>query len=883
MNDIFKADAAMAALVRKATSPAAGSTKGRRESGGTTPTRNELTGINAHAIKRAKSAREIFDTLPEMETIVTIAASSILSTKDLVTTALIYDSVGHELPIELNTDLTSIIRKHFDESDKLPRKLYRWIYDAMSTKGSVPVIIVPESGMDEMFSLRGTGDVAQESRRMKNMRATIEQQWGLLGDINGDKKVGIESIFGAKANLNKPQSLEFVISDKDYFREDIPVTLTITDNPNILHLNDIQRRLARENASSRYQNEGSSSYKTDGDGLRGTVDVAAALSGADINPDYEKARNTKLYGEIPVVGTSGRSVGHPLVRISPGEAILPVSLAGEERNPIGYLGIIDATGNFISARTSMSPSSQFNSTNTSELLSEDIISRANTGMGNSGINGGVLDKIVTRYGELAEEKLLDAIRKGMGGAGVNLSTSQSFYQVMFSRHLAKEHTQVLYIPAENLAYFAVDFNDDGVGVSITERSMILSTIRMSLMFATMSTATLNASRNMQFDIELAPEDSNPRATIAAMKADIINSYNSSMPKWGDVEDAYAAASNSGIAFNITGNDYYGSAKVAVSDTTPDYKTPDPDIDESFLRRTCNLARVDPDLVLTPNNIEFAAQIFSKSLIVTQQVTKIQEELSVPISRYVRSFTLGSGILLDELAEVVATHLGEERDGMTPEEFSGKVSGIIGQFIGGIHVTIPPPDTSAGQSQMEQFTARTEYFEKVVEYLVDDTVVGMMNDAGFDGDSDTLRKMVVGYYVRTWLRKNDLESDLLDIFYTEGNDLDTSVTISNEMSGIAKILAMLHTRSATKIETSVKSYATDEEGGEDSYGSTDEEGGGDEEDYDAGGEDFEETDEDTDVGDVDDTEADAEEEDTEGDVEDFDMDALPEAPEEPEEA
>ncbi|MGK7530404.1 hypothetical protein, partial [Salmonella enterica] len=65
-----------------------------------------------------------------------------------------------------------------------------------------------------------------------------------------------------------------------------------------------------------------------------------------------------------------------------------------------------------------------------------------------------------------------------------MTVTETFSRIMLARHLAKRHTQVIYIPAENLCYFATDFDEDGIGVSITERSYVISTVRMALLFAT---------------------------------------------------------------------------------------------------------------------------------------------------------------------------------------------------------------------------------------------------------------------------------------------------------------------------------------------------------------------------------------------------------------
>ena len=806
-------DKGVAALLMLATTPDNQSKRGTRSEGGVAPQRTELSHIAKSRVRAIKGAQDLYRALPELDTICTIAASSILSTKDLVTTTVLYNSTSTDIPLELREDLSSVIKEYFDTKDKFPKKIYRWIHDAMSVKGASPVLVVPETSLREMFDIK----VGSEGFK-KSYSNIFEKQLGILGSIEPSTKVGAEALFERNVAPDKPQ--EFTISfSESAFKETLEHSYTITDNPNVLALCEVQRRIARENARSGLGQRRRGSYNGGGQGnlqgmkLEGQIEAEDLLTTKDVNPDADKAQPTQLYNEIP--NTHGRNCNHPMTRLLPPESLLPIILGGDERNPIGYLVIIDDTGNPLSSKTaSPTDGALFNNLST-DIMAEDIINRNNIGMGQSSVTPEIAQRVISRFAEIAEEKMLNMVSNAIGGGAISTSAQQDWYRIMFSRHLAKRHTQVLYIPAENLSYFATDFNDDGIGVSITERSYILSTIRMSLMFATMNSAILNSARNMQYDIELSPTDKNGQATVDRIKADIINSYNNSLPVWGDVEDTFRASTNAGLAFNVEGNEWYPSQKVSISDTTPDYKIPDPDLDESYLRRTCSLARVDPDLVLTPENIEFASQIFSKSLIVTQQVMKIQEELEKPLTNYVTSYTLGSGPILDELAATVAKYNPRQQN-ESDSQFEDRLIDVVEDFIDSLVVSLPPPDTSAGESQMEQFDKRMEFFERLGTMVVSDDIVSAMQDAGFDGDGDNLRTMVTSFYARSWLRKNDMEGDFFGMF-DESSRADTVKAISNDVRDVTAVLDQLHRRVVSKVATVVGETS---EGDDENYSAAD---------------------------------------------------------------
>ena len=124
-------DPLTASVLSKVTDPAPSQGRGKRPDGGTTPLRTELAGLTSSRIRMTKNSLRIYESLPEMETIVTIATSSILSTKDLVNASLIYDCEDKDIPLAVRDALNEVTREYFNDTRKLPKKAYRWIYDAM--------------------------------------------------------------------------------------------------------------------------------------------------------------------------------------------------------------------------------------------------------------------------------------------------------------------------------------------------------------------------------------------------------------------------------------------------------------------------------------------------------------------------------------------------------------------------------------------------------------------------------------------------------------------------------------------------------------------------------------------------------------------------------
>ncbi|MGL5397293.1 MAG: hypothetical protein ACRDBQ_18750 [Shewanella sp.] len=824
MDDISKVmatDPAIRAVLQKATSASPAQQRGRREQGGTTPTRSEVTSIAGDRIRNTRNAQRIYQALPEMETIVTVAASSLLSSKDLVNTSLIHECVA-EIPIDLRDDLIRAEREFHDNVKKLPRKLYKWIYDALKSKGATPVLILSDSGFDSLFGL--DSKVVRESFRnpgpVKNSFSDFfTRQRGVLGKI-GEAKVtkgsvmALESIFGSSDRPTEPQTLQLDLSSI-FSKGDLSTfDLTVTDNVNMFLMPEVVRRVAQENARNSIINpfgtdpyEGSMPNTTTPTEIPTPFDKEKGnnLKISDLNETYDQTPSQMPYAEISKPSLSDVNRTEATERILPADTLLPMILGDDVMNPIGYIAIIDDAGNFLNGRSSMYGDAQFMNMLNSTGGPDSVINRASLGLadGIQTYTPEIANRLLSRFGEVAETQLASALGQALGGVELDMNVTETFTRIMLTRHLSKRHTQIVYIPAENVAYFATDFNDDGFGVSIAERSFVISTVRMSLLFATMNTAILNSARNMQFDIELSPDAANAEELVARAKSDILNSYNRAQPMWGDLNDVYSLATNSGIAFNIIGNEFYPSTKVSVSDTTPDYKMPDKEIDESLLRRTCHIAGVDPDLILTPENIEFASQIFSKSLLVTQQIIKKQEILQVPLTRYVTTSIISSPSLQAELIRICVEYIKDKEPNVPEEKIVSKASEYIGKFINGIRISLPPPDTSAAASQMDLFDKRVEFFEKLADLVVTDDIASMLQNSGIDLEPDTVKSMVKTFYTRSWLKKQGIETDFFDLIYDKDKRPENVKMISDEIQEASETIIQLALRTGQKIETLAK--------------------------------------------------------------------------------
>lgn len=779
----------------KLTSP----TERQRHSSGDeqTPSRWELSPINRALMQRRLDAERIFDTLPDMETIISVAVSSMLCTKDLVTSTLIYTCPvpENEIPLSVKENMLDVLREYFSNELKLPQKLYEWLYEAMSVAGAVPLLILPESSFDKMFQLRREG-IAKSTTvpgLSSSLKSYLDNQEGYWGDPEGRPRLYTESYQKPERGTGAREVEIGVDGSK------LEGKIILTDNIDFMKVKKnqrvaLQRESFREKALSGL-NSLASSYKDPGDVNK---DKTAAAMGKRINPTYEDKPNSAPHLTIPTAKEAGRSKTHPSLQPYPSEAVIPVTIPGNELDPIGYLISHDMSGNPLSLR---SVGSLDNALFTNTSGGSDLISSSARALGLTDNEvAPPIKKIMSKYGEMVEKKFLASLENGMLGEGVALGKNEEFYRVMYARHLAKRDTAVVYCPAEQLAYLAVDYDSNGIGRSLIDRSKVISTVRMVHLFATMNTMVQNSARNIQYEITVPEEERDPKTAIALAKSDIVRSHNSFQPVWGDVDDVYAQTANAGIVFKVIGNEFYPTANIEQTDITPDFKVPDKELDENFVRRICQLARVDPDLILQPENLEFASQIYSKSLISTKQIIMKQQGINKTVTNLVSNYTLSSGILLDKLVDAI-----KGADGYDPEhpELIPRYVRLLLEYL---TVQIPPPDTSFTKSQMEQYDEKMTIVDKILEDTITDDVADAV---GVDGSK--LRAIIKSWYSIQWLRNNGVETELVDTILTETDHAAMVKDITDRHSTIGKLIAMVNKRLEGKLETIAKNYGSPDDG------------------------------------------------------------------------
>ena len=836
------------------------------------PDQHELMPFVREQMQKRMDSDNVFDILPDVQFAADIVISSILSSKDLITTTLTYECTSQALPLELKSEMLKVVQDYFTKTKPMKNFLYEMLFSAMYKSGSYAVGIIPESSVDAIINEGGKVSLEHAGENPLTKLNAALAPVGILGPVvsKDSGKVGLEAFLTGNAAPTKDE-LTFEAGG---------VSITLTDNIDVLKIPKYHQKAMKAKVAKRHR-------------------VAMEAAGLDFTYHDRDVYKDRTYGhknveEVKPVEDSARlTVGHPLEQIFPSESLIPVTVPGNVRHHMGYLCVLDDLGYPISKHSLM---------NNSAAVSWIFSNPQSTSMDDAAKGLGFGDrpdnekwtaaKLVESYTDLVEAKLIASLKNGGFGDSVNLIKPQEVYRIMMARAMAKKHTQILYIPAEQMCYFALEYDDFGMGRSLIDKTKLIGTIRTAMMLASMQASVLNATRETEYTISLDPNDRNAEKTIRNIEQEIMEAFANDIPYSGTPDDMAAYFSRAGIRFNIEGNDYYPSTKVSKNDNNPDYKGPDKESEEMYQRLHLRGLLADPDTIMNPENIEFAAQVTSKSILNAKRIVMVQERISPQITHYVKTYTISDGILLRKLAELARNYYsqeaaaaknvaekkaaeaegaldpdnldmeavsskdeatsdaypfgkegevvgsGENADaledyGNSPDRLAAplreKINRAVSNFIETISVTLPPPDNSMLNSQKQAFDDRVEALDKFLEHLIpEDAVQGTK----YEGDLERVRGIVKSYLLRTWLRNNDIDRDMQELFDADGIEEILANIVENNLSHSEWVIRLLKKQDSRKTTLATNLDAageSDSGGGDGGYG-------GDESGYDGGGND-----------------------------------------------
>lgn len=778
---------------------------------GVSPLFHSLGKLSSTITSASNDAENIFATLPDTELTMMVVVSAIVSPNDMRSAEFTWSYDVPEISPEMGTKLLNIITEYFEGGYDLKKMLPKALEAALFKTGSYPLIVVPESSVDDMIN--GRTNISKESLSSLIDDKKVYRSRGILGPNNrdlaasqGSRHAGIESMLNG---FYKEQNINGVI-DKH---------ITVTDNIDVLKtplMFERQRELALRN-------------KHAPTGLESLYDIG------NLEKAYRQNRSTR-HREMVRVQPSQKAtrapIGHPMVILAPSDAIIPVHRPSAPEDHLGYYLLLDEMGYPLSNATDSNYYQQLKQLNrsktdeaTSGLLRRSSFLTEGSDFGN---NDTTLDALNQSYALMLEKDLLERLRNGIYGEAVDIERPEEVYRIMLARVLSQQRTQLLYVPAELVTYFAFDYNTLGIGISLLEKSKFLAGIRSMLTYATLMGQLSNSVPRRNITITPDETDMEVDKTIDLVMNEYQRINNSALSfDGGKPLDIINGIRNANTSVNVVGNPAFPETQVSVEDNATNRQLVDMSFDEEMTKRHGMALGVTPDLIDSTANIEFAVQSLNSNLLFTKRNALHQETAEMHLVDHVCKYTRNSGALMtdmikairelrtetkkkDEIEEqtdgvtelmdgvdfleptapdgttppaveeedpyaivdlkkVVKDKAAEEGLTVTPEDEELSELAIIDRFLETLSIKLPAPDSTKLANQVDLYSQYVTAVDTILPaYVNPELLEYKMGDEGRDA-APMIITLIKSYFHRKFLSQNGIMPELLTLISPDGEE------------------------------------------------------------------------------------------------------------------
>lgn len=744
-------------------------------------------------LQSAIDAENIQELLPDVVKAKQILVSTILSPKDLITVNPNYTCDSEHLG-EVAIEMIRIVEEDLDRNYKIKTKMKKHLEDMLFDYGSHISVIIPKSRIDSIInSDRGFSNEAYEQVRNNTL---IPQSIGVLGDP--DFSMGRQSgrSWSVEQAFNAP--VKSYVGHKDF-------CLNVTDNPDAFKLGEITKRWQEQRIAEAYEINRTFSLEDRGLHIDTSRKVEKKKAEANGSPFKNRWYNRKLVLDIEENSKVDESYDYdetPLLYDIPPEAFIPVHAPSDPSNVIGGFILTDPTTGSPIRKSSVHDfyqSLQQGASPTAGANSQ-MLGRMRSTLMDYGYNSGGgaetdADTMLRIYTGIVEDDVKRRLKNGVNADNAEITRNDEVYRIMFARSCAQQQTQLIYIPKRFMTYFAFDYDERGVGISLLTKSKTMAAIRATVAMANFFSTIRNSTNYRKFTLELDENDPDPDETVETTIHEISRSTQQNMPMFEpNPTDIVNFLQNAGISVEVSGHPRWASTKVDIQNQQASNVTIDTDFVDRLQMDHMGFLGVPAEAVNSSLDMEFMRNIIQNHLLFSKGAMRYQDEYTPQLTDDVRKYITANGRLLNKLKAVVK----ERRDilkGLGVMDTNSE-NDIVNHFVNNFNVSLPAPDLTKIDVQMEEFDKYNEALEKFLPSFISSDILG--NDTAMQlgelgGNIDNLVNITRAFLQRKWLAEHGVMPELFDLIAETSEDTPAAEVVDQHLihhGALVKLLVPL---------------------------------------------------------------------------------------------
>lgn len=750
---------------------------------------SSLNQIFRKQIQDISDTRNIFKVLPQLAFPRKILVSSILSPGDLTLSKVIVENTAKFSEYDIVSQMNAVVKDLVDGDLKVAGKVSKWLDDALIMEGSHPIMLLPSSVVDAMMKITSDAPSMESSRDIDYMSSQgMFQPKGLLGvrKPDTDEVVSLESVDRMSLRqLNvAPQTINMKTTSGS-----IKLPIILTDNPSILAMSAINEVISASVSDEAY---GVPSFETmvrypDADGK------APKHMPADIRREFFRKGNTGLERVLalptPRDIEENVNIGHPLEYHLPSDCVIPITSPGDPSDHRHYIVILDESGYPISPSSRSDYNEDIrrlseNSNDGSQMASQ-MLQSANETLGTTfkSYSNEAIGAMVRLNSTLLETEVVRSIMTGIGQSKTTLTLNDSVGKLMLARMLSNQRTIMLYVPAAYITYIAFEYDEIGAGKSILEDSKSMAAMLATLTVANIIGSVEAAIPGKNINIQLDPQDKDPvgTATFMSKEAMDLNFRRFPMGMSSTIGLAEELQMNS-FSVSVTGHPAYPEVSAAVTPKETSHQPIDNELMDRLNEYMHFLFNVPPELIGSKDQSEFATTVVNNSMILLKTVIERQTQYNKHLSDYLRKYVRYSGVMVARFYAIIKEHKGK-----IPAEYKKDINGFIGDYIAGIRLTLPEPETDNLTRQIELMESFKQSIEVGMDAFLNEESLLIEGYAPeiIQSTLPALRKAYSNHVMRQYMRSRGILTDL-DIFRA-GDEENPATVLNDELKNHSKFV------------------------------------------------------------------------------------------------
>ena len=636
---------------------------------------------------------------------------------------------------KLHAILLQSLKNHFTTVYPFQEKLPQIIKDVMFRTGSSVFIEFSYPALDHLINgmsqYEGNEDIF--SGLLRNEEYKIKNKFFINGDYSKARNLG----WVRKEKRTQTEGLESIFKGKDggeefnLIHEELGITLT--DNPMVIKLADVRSKLADVHL---HRHIGSES-------IDDAINVAFTKNNSNkkkkqkpnpnnigitnkenleeffdrIYPDRKYAKHETLSIRHPQYYT-GYGRGEGLTIHVPSESYIPVHVDGEKNNPIGGILLVDPdTGYFLKSTSDI----LYYSSN--KHREERVDNKPKSGSINNLISNIKniadgkdcnidMDWVVDFVSGQLEKELCESFINGDKALPVTITLTEANKKIFLARALKQQGVRCVFIPAEYVTYFALDYNELGVGKSLVEEAKMIIT-RLAILDIADTLANLqNAVPKSLLTIDLEEENFNPTELIIQAREAYLQQNPSLLNYVGfaeiPIDRIIDGIKESLVRIKVNANNNPNIINPNIEESHDDFQSLQP-VDNDSREKALNSLASYFDLKRSwledsEQGNDFAIEALSDQILLRNITIERSRVFSLHISDHFTKHVYANEYLIKELIDIIVDNkdlynkpdqgddVFKKKDSEESISEETKVKLVLKDFLDNLNITLPIPAT-----------------------------------------------------------------------------------------------------------------------------------------------------------------------------------------------